>query len=292
MASTNNVRISTTGTVTYVDSATTAASTSGSSTSGIVSVGAGNTLLTTTSSGSYAIKSLVAGSGIILSHDANTVTISYGSSSSSSSGSSSGLSNVSVTNPVSGDYLTYNGTNWVAGAAPTVSVSGTGIAKYSANTIRYYKITISYSGVATTTTATTATTTTTTTSGSSSLSSYTASLLPTGWSIDLTKMGSGYLVVTSSISAGTSTPMSCYVSVPDQSNVDRTVAQDYRTIYTLGAPSNGSVTAAASGLNLLTKVSDPTYVAIQGLTSTNVPLTAGDSFDIYIGYMMLVDTYA
>lgn len=298
MASTNNVKIDTSGNVTYTNSTTGATENNTvAGSTGIVNLGAGESLLTT-SNGIYAIKSLISGSGISLSHDANTVTISVSNSSSSGGGSASsstgleGLSDVSIVNPKAGEYLSYNGTNWIATSAPTLDVDGVGIAKYSANTIRYYKMTISYSGVATTTTANTTTATTTTPSSTTKATSYSAVQLPTNWTIDLTKMLTGYMVVTTDISIGTATPICGYISVPDQANADRTVAQDYRTIYNLGAPTNNDVqTVASEGLNLLTKISDPTFVAIQGLNTINIPLTAGDSFDIYIGYLMLVDVY-
>lgn len=298
MASTNNVKIDTSGNVTYTNSTTgsTANNTVADST-GIVNLGAGESLLTT-SNGIYAIKSLISGSGISLSHDANTVTISVSNSLSAGGGSASsstgleGLSDVSIVNPKAGEYLSYNGTNWVASSAPTLDVNGVGIAKYSANTIRYYKMTISYSGVATTTTANTTKTKTTTPSSITKATAYTAVQLPTNWTVDLTKMLTGYMVATTDISIGTATPICGYISVPDQANADRTVAQDYRTIYNFGAPTNNDVqTVASEGLNLLTKISDPTFVAIQGLNTINIPLTAGDSFDIYIGYLMLVDVY-
>lgn len=296
MTSTNNVKIDTSGNVTYTGSSSSNSTIVTETSAGIINLGGGESLLTS-SNGSYAIKSLVPGSGISLSHDSSTITISVsssssGGSSSSSSGSLEGLSDVAITTPNTGDYLSFNGKSWVASTAPTIKSDGTGIAKYSSNTVRYYKMTVYYSGVSSTATANTATTTATVASTTTKATTYSSQLLPTGWTVDLTKMLTGYMVITSNIAIGTATPISAYVSVPDQSNADRIVAQDYRTIYNLGAPTNNDVqTVASEGLNLLTKVSDPTFIAIQGLNTINVPLTAGDSFDIYIGYLMLVDTY-
>lgn len=299
MASTNNVRIDTSGNVSYTNSPNTDQVNETTSSTGIINLGSGESLLTS-SNGIYAVKSLVAGSGITLSHDANSVTISVSNGTSTSGGGSStssstgleGLSDVSIVNPKAGEYLSFNGTNWVASSAPTLDVDGMGIAKYSANTIRYYKMTISYSGLATTTNANTTTATTTTPSSTTKATAYTAVQLPTNWTVDLTKMLTGYMVISTDFSIGTATPINAYISVPDQANADRTVAQDYRTIYNLGSPTNNDVqTVATEGLNLLTKISDPSFVAIQGLNTINVPLTAGDSFDIYIGYLMLTDVY-
>lgn len=296
MSSTNNVKIDTSGNVTYTNSTgTTSATDVTQSSIGILNVGGGESLVTS-SNGTYAIKSLVPGSGISLSHDTNTVTISVSSSTSGGSSATTGtlesLTDVSVTSPKTGEYLSYNGTAWVATTAPTINANGVGIAKYSANTVRYYKMSIYYSGVSSTTKSNTTTTTIVTPSSTTKATTYSAVLLPNGWTIDLTKMLTGYMVITSSVSIGTATPLCAYVSVPDQSNADRVVAQDYRTIYNLGSPTNNDVqTVASEGLNLLTKVSDPTFIAIQGLNTINVPLTAGDTFDIYIGYLTLVDTY-